>query len=183
MRSEPSRDMKQIESILKKFEFRDYAWINPQKIVVSQWVRMKCMFGCEEYGGASCPPNVPSVDLCQRFFAEYKNAVIFHFEKILEDPTDHKEWAKPINSKLLEAERAVFLAGYHKAFVTFMSTCNFCKECAKTKFQCENPHLGRPTPEALAVDVFATVKQYGFPIKVLKDYSERLNRYAFLLVE
>jgi predicted metal-binding protein len=34
----------------------------PQKIIVAQWVRMKCMFGCVEYGrSGACPPNTPSV--------------------------------------------------------------------------------------------------------------------------
>jgi hypothetical protein len=35
----------------------------------------------------------------------------------------------------------------------------------------------------MAVDVFATVRQFGFPIQVLADYSQAMNRYAFLLVE
>jgi predicted metal-binding protein len=175
--------MKQIESILTSLDFDNYSWIEPQKIVVSQWVRMKCTFGCAEYGGASCPPNVPPVEQCRRFFDEYTLAVIFHFEKILEDPADHREWAKSINAKLLKAEKEVFLAGYHKAFVTFMSKCSFCRECAQARSGCENPHLGRPSPEGLAVDVFATARHYGLPIKVVKNYSERLNRYALLMVE
>jgi hypothetical protein len=37
--------------------------------------------------------------------------------------------------------------------------------------------------EALAVDVFSTVRKYGFPIEVLSDFSQAMNRYAFLLVE
>ena len=31
--------------------------------------------------------------------------------------------------------------------------------------------------------VFATVRQFGFPIQVLSDYTQAMNRYAFLLVE
>ena len=30
--------------------YTDYCWINPADIVVAQWVRMKCTFGCAEYG-------------------------------------------------------------------------------------------------------------------------------------
>jgi predicted metal-binding protein len=47
--------MKKIVSIFKKNGFDDYAWIDPKRIVVSQWVRLKCMFGYEEYGCATCP--------------------------------------------------------------------------------------------------------------------------------
>jgi hypothetical protein len=35
----------------------------------------------------------------------------------------------------------------------------------------------------MAADVFSTVKQVGYPIEVLQDYSQTMNRYAFLLVE
>ena len=36
---------------------------------------------------------------------------------------------------------------------------------------------------SMAVDVYATVQQYGYHIEVLKDYDEPMDRYAFLLVE
>lgn len=126
-----------IESIFNKCDLIDYKWIDPKKIIVSQWVRLKCMFGCEDYGGASCPPNVPSVEDCRTFFHEYTNAVIFKFENNLNDPSDHKKWAKQSNSILLKVERDVFLGGYQKAFITLMSTCNFCKECIKDRRQCK----------------------------------------------
>lgn len=45
---------KRIEDILKSHVYSDYKWINPKKIVVSQWVRMKCKFGCGEYGRGGC---------------------------------------------------------------------------------------------------------------------------------
>jgi hypothetical protein len=48
---------------------------------------------------------------------------------------------------------------------------------------CKNPRLMRSSPEGMAVDVFATVRQFGFPIQVLSDYTQAMNRYAFLLVE
>jgi hypothetical protein len=35
----------------------------------------------------------------------------------------------------------------------------------------------------MAVDVYATVRQYGYPIEVLKDYGQPMNRYAFLMIE
>ena len=178
-----SGNMKKVLSIIKKFDFQDYAWIDPKKIVVSDWVRLKCMFGCEDYGNATCPPNAPTIENCRNFFKEYKNAFVFHFEKTFDDPADQRKWAKQINSKLLKAEKEVFLAGNYKAFLLLMSTCKLCDECVKDRLQCKNPRLRRPTPEALAVDVFATVRQYGFPIEVLKDYSERINRYAFLMID
>jgi hypothetical protein len=35
----------------------------------------------------------------------------------------------------------------------------------------------------MGVDVFSTVRQCGFPIQVLSDYAQVMNRYAFLLIE
>ena len=32
-------------------------------------------------------------------------------------------------------------------------------------------------------DVFTTVRKIGFPIEVLTEYSQAMNRYAFLLIE
>jgi hypothetical protein len=46
-----------------------------------------------------------------------------------------------------------------------------------------NPRPGRPTLESMAIDVFSTVRKLGYPIEVLKDYSEEMNRYAILLIE
>jgi hypothetical protein len=35
----------------------------------------------------------------------------------------------------------------------------------------------------MAMDVFATVRKLGYPIEVLTDYDQAMNRYAFLLIE
>ena len=39
---------KELEKMFKKNGYEDYRWINPKSIVVSQWARMKCMFGCRK---------------------------------------------------------------------------------------------------------------------------------------
>jgi len=174
---------KQLEELFLKHGFEDFKWINPQNIVVSQWVRMKCMFGCREYGrNACCPPNTPPVDECRGFFREYSEVVVFHFQKKFEKPEERHEWTKGINERLLNLEREVFLADNPKTFLLFMDSCSLCEECAEERVRCNNKKSARTTPEAMAVDVFSTVKQLGYPIKVLRDYSEAMNRYAFLLV-
>ncbi len=33
------------------------------------------------------------------------------------------------------------------------------------------------------MDVFSTVRQAGYPIEVLSDYTQAMNRYAFMLIE
>ena len=175
------RDLK---TLFQKYGYKDFRFIDPEKIVVSQWVRMKCMYGCGEYGqNASCPPNVPPVAECERFFREYSAAVVFHFDKKVDQPEDRHAWSSKVNMKLVKLEREVFLAGYERAFLLYMDSCCICSECSKERENCKEPRLARPSPEAMAMDVFTTVRQFGFPIEVRTDYSQKMDRYAFLMVE
>ncbi len=173
-----------LEQLFQEHDCRDYRWIDPSSIIVSQWVRMKCRFGCPDYCKcAACPPNTPPVADCERFFSEYRTAVIFRFAKSVAKPEDRHAWSRGINRGLLKLERDVFLKGYQRAFVLYMDPCNLCSECAPTRKDCRNPQDSRPSPEALAVDVFATVRRCGLPIAVLSDYAEEMNRYSILMIE
>ena len=126
----PTEQRQAIDTILQANDYHDYKWIDPQKIIVAQWVRMKCMFGCGEYGwGGACPPNTPSVTECERFFREYRDAIILHFAGQMEKPEDRHAWSAKINARLVKLERAVFLAGFERAFLLFMDSCCFCKDC------------------------------------------------------
>ena len=177
-------DKKELELQFKKHGYDDYKWIAPEHIVVSQWVRLKCMFGCSSFtNNASCPPNVPSVEECMLFFREYSDVVVFHFRRSFKKPDERHKWTKKVNLGLLELEREVFLSGYQKAFLLFMDTCNLCGSCTGLKSECKNQSSLRPTPEALAVDVFSTVRKYGYRIEVLNKYEQEMNRYAFLLIQ
>jgi predicted metal-binding protein len=177
-------DQSEFETLFNQSGFTDFKWIDPRHIIVSEWVRMKCAYGCKSFGkNATCPPNLPPVVECRRFFEEYQVGVIFHFEKTVEKPEDRHAWSRKTNLELLKLERAVFLTGYQKAFLLFMDSCSLCAECTGRKEDCKNPQSARPSPEAMALDVFSTVRGYGFPIEVLPDYTQAMNRFAFLLVE
>jgi predicted metal-binding protein len=177
-------DREVLERVFAAHGVADFRWMDPKEIVVSQWVRMKCEFGCGGYGqNATCPPNTPSVDACREFFEEYSEAAIIRFEKVVDRPEDRHAWTRGVNKGLVELEREVFLSGYEKAFLLFMDTCELCSECTGVRVECKVPRSARPTPEAMAVDVFATVRKVGYPIEVLAEYTEAMNRYAFLMVE
>jgi len=172
-----------LDKLFQTRGYSDFKWISPQKIIVSQWVRMKCIYGCGEYGkNACCPPNTPPVAECERFFKEYKDAVIFRFATKVAKPEDRHKWSRAINMKLAKLERDVFLSGHERAFLLFMDSCSLCQDCCGAKAACKQPRSARPSPEAMAVDVYSTVKQIGFPIQVLFDYSQEMNRYAFLMI-
>lgn len=173
-----------IESLLHAQGFDDFKWLDAQEIVVGEWVRLKCEFGCGSYGRmASCPPNTPSVEACRQFFSEYHRAIVLHFQMVAPDPTERRILNSRANLKLLKLEGAIFMAGYHKAFLLFMAPCVICPECVPNRVDCKEPKLCRPTPEGMAVDVYTTVRKLGFPIEVLTDLSQPMNRYAFLMVD
>ena len=176
-------ERKQIEDIARNFGYQDFRWVEPQQIVISHWVQMKCRFGCGSYGKvASCPPNVPNIEQSRAFFAEYSDVLILHFQQQVDAEQRH-QWSRQINLDLLKLEREVFLAGYRKAFLLFMDNCAICADCAPTRVECKVPQKSRPSPEGMGMDVFATVRSVGYPIEVLSDYDQPMNRYAFLLVD
>jgi len=173
----------QIDTILQENGYTDYKWIEPKQIVVSQWVRMKCKFGCGEFGrGGTCPPQTPSVAECREFFSEYEDALILHFEGLMDKPEDRHAWSAKINAKLVEMERAVFIAGYERAFLLFMDSCCFCRECTGQRETCEQPRMARPSPEAMAVDVYTTVRKVGFEVNVRSEFNQKMDRFAFLMI-
>jgi len=173
-----------LEELFKQYGFADFKWINTKDIVVSQWVRFRCLYGCSSYGkSGACPPHVPPVEDCRKMISEYKDSVVFRFQKQVAHPEDRKEWGRKTNLKLLELEKEVFLSGYFKTLLIPFDSCGLCEICSGNRIDCKNPKMIRPGAEALGIDVFSTVKSIGYPIKVLKDYSETMNRYAFLLVD
>ena len=177
-------DQAALENIFRSHGFGDFKWFPPKDTVTAQWVRMKCLFGCPEYGkNGTCPPHTPSVEECTRFFQDYRRGVIFHFEKKVKNPEDRHDWTRDINARLSALERDVFLAGNVKAFLLFMDSCTICADCGGSRDKCKNPKKARPTPEAMAVDVYSTVLRAGYPIEVLSDCEKAMNRYAFLLVD
>jgi len=173
-----------LKNLFHKHGFTDFRWLDPKDIVVAQWVRMKCLYGCPEYGRtATCPPHAPPVEECERFFRGYNRAVVFHFEKKVDRPEDRHAWSRKLDLALLKLEQEVFMAGFFKAFLLYLDSCNMCLECSGTRPGCKEPKLARPTADALGVDVFTTVRKLGYPIEVLSDYRQAMNRYAFLLID
>ncbi len=177
-------DRRRFEEVFAQHGCNDFKWFDPKDIVVSHWVRMKCRFGCEDYGKrVACPPNLPPISECKEFFSEYSEAVLFHFERVFEDPEERHDWTREIDKRLFEVEREVFLSGYHKAFILYIDPCDYCGNCTPSKQDCKHPRRARPSLEGLSVDVFTTVRKCGYEIEVLSDYDKKMNRYGMLLIE
>lgn len=177
------RDRERISTLFRQHGFDDYKWLTPEKdIIIAEWVRFHCLFGCDSYGiYASCPPAVPAVEECRRMIFEYADAVILHFP--LHDAT--QDDMRKLSARLGKLEREVFLAGYYKAFLINPSSCDLCKECCAegTREKCRNKKMSRPSAEALGIDVYQTARNAGYPIQVIREFGEPINRYVFLLIQ
>src|SRR5512136_1689394 len=141
-----SFDRQEMEALFRDRGLEDFRWLPPAGIVVARWVRMKCQFGCPEYGeSVACPPNVPPVEECERFFREYSEAAIFRFPKVAPDREQRRKWSREINTRLVALERDVFLLGFPKAFMLPMGRCPQCEECVSRPEDCRHPGSARPT--------------------------------------
>jgi predicted metal-binding protein len=173
-----------LEALFKDHGFVDFKWINAKDIVVAQWVRFRCMFGCRNYGKKwTCPPNVPPIEDCKQMISEYGQAAVFHFEKRVERIEEYSPWSKDVVSRLMKLEREIFLSGYYKTLLLSFTACVLCETCTDSRVECRNPMSVRPGADALGVDVYATVRSIGYPIQVVKDHKDITNRYAFMLIE
>jgi predicted metal-binding protein len=173
----------QIEDYLQENELFDFKWINPKDIIVAQWVRVKCEFGCSDYGLGTCPPNTPTVQECLEFFKEYDKGLIIRLTKSADKEKYPSDWSKEMTSKLLELERKVFLEGFQKAFLLNQTCCSLCSDCSGNRLDCKDKRKSRPSPEAFAVDVYQTVRNSGLKINVIKENPSEINRIAILLIE
>lgn len=173
----------EIESILKSQGFPDYKWIDPKEIIVAQWVRVKCTFGCGDYGLGACPPNTPSVNECDRFFKEYDNGLIIRLTKYADKNAYPSDWSREITNRLFDIEREIFLSGYHKAFLLNQTCCTLCKDCSGNRIDCKDKTKSRPSPESFAVDVYQTVRKAGLEINVIAENPAEISKIAILLIE
>ncbi len=172
-----------IESILKNQHFTDFKWINPKEIEVAHWVRVKCTFGCADYGLGTCPPNTPSVTDCDSFFKEYESAIIIRLSKFADKNSYPSDWSKEMTSKLLDIEREIFLSGFQKVFLLNQTCCSLCQDCPGNRINCKDKVRSRPSPESFAVDVYKTVRNAGLDINVVAQNPADMNRIAILLIE
>jgi len=151
--------------------------IRAEDIVISDWVRLKCQYGCDGYGKRlTCPPHSPSPEEFGRVLDDYDWAILMKFEP----KAPEYEWEGP-HEVAVKLEREAFLSGYHSAFALGSGPCPYCEECNLR--ECVHPRLARPSMEACGFDVYATVRKAGFDLQVVKDRSERPTYFSLLLVQ
>ena len=178
----------------------DFRVISTEKVVVAEWVRWKCMFGCRAYGKhLNCPPYVPSIENTKNLISCYDIAIVARFKaepnyEVTPSRIHHFLWEaiKNMYDKMFEMERHAFLSGYYKAFALYAVPCAYCDPCIPeveedidhtAKRLCPFQHKMRPSMEATGIDVFQTVRNAGYKIKVLTSPYEDIFFFGLLLLE
>ena len=159
-------------------------------IVIADWVRFKCRYGCKGYAKhLGCPPYAPSPQETRAMVSDYETGLLLRFEGVPghesfgpdDLPEDFHHFYKDlilwVNSTVHLIEKTAFYDGFYKAFGFGGYPCIYCEECVAE--QCDGPvdesmrrlcrHMDRvrPSMEAAGMDVFATAKNAGWELSTI----------------
>ncbi len=163
---------KLLENLLRG-RVKDFKLIDPKEVAIEEWVRLKCQYGCDGYGLClTCPPYTPEPSQTRKILDSYRIAILLW----------QPEGWRSLREICAELERELFLLGYYKAFTMPSGPCELCDPCP-LEYPCRHPEKARPSMEACGIDVYATVRKFGFPIDVVKDRSCKANYYGLVLIE
>lgn len=156
--------------------------IDTASVVTAQWVRMKCLYGCDDNGSyRTCPPNAPEPAQTRRLLDEFHRAVLLH-----SGPHRGREKSDPMSRRLNDAayrlEGELFLAGFYKAWMMGAGPCDYCGTCDLER-PCVAPERARPSMEGCGIDVFTTVRDAGWRIEVVRDEGDDYDFFALVLVD
>lgn len=157
---------------IKTLGFKEVRFIEAENIHVTDWADLRCRFGCNRYGTGHCPPNSPSAAKTRQVLEDYSHALLLEGEPPGRD----------FQRQVLAAEKAAFVAGFHKAFAYWAGPCEICDTCV-TDGVCRNPRDSRPSMEGAGIDVFTTVRQAGFSLRTLPNQGDFVKFFALLLLE
>jgi predicted metal-binding protein len=164
--------------------------ISADMIVVSEWVRYKCRYGCKGYAKHfSCPPYAPTPDETRNMLRDYETALLLRFDGIPgieefstdEIPEDFHPWYKDmilwIHDTVHFIEKRAFYDGFYKAFGFGAYPCIYCEHCVAEESEglvdeslkrlCRHMDMVRPSMEACGMDVFATAKNAGWELTTI----------------
>lgn len=155
-----------------EFGAKDAKIIDTKTIVTAPWTIFKCQYGCGRYGKRlCCPPYSPGYKQIQEIINNYKWGILF----TLND-------GNKVTDIAVKMAKTLFFDGYYKSIGFGSGPCRKCKECNING--CNLPGQTAPAMEACGIDVFATARQNGYKIQVLKDEnSEIQNHFGLILVE
>jgi len=153
--------------------FEDAVLISTDKIATGSWVRVKCRYGCKNYGRKlQCPPLGIDLSLTKDIIGEYESALVL-------------EGMPPgINfyDNLLKLEKKAFLDGLYKAFAFGAGPCPYCKSCPSDGI-CLFPDKARPSMEGSGIDVYKTAQNAGIRLEPVLEKGQYIKYIGLLLLE
>lgn len=161
------------------------AAISARDVVVAEWVRFRCRYGCRGYAKhLSCPPYAPTPEETQRMVDGYAVGLLLRFDGVPGHPaiepdmipedfhhfyTDLIRW---VNTTVWKIEKTAFSDGFYKAFGFGAYPCGYCETCVaeeqtgrvdeSLRRWCRHMDRVRPSMEAAGMDVFATAAAVGW---------------------
>jgi len=155
--------------------------IDTRTVIVGNWVRLKCQYGCSGYGKRyTCPPYSPTPEYTKKMLAEYSKGLLLQIENIT--PKDEPKASRKIKKIVAALEREIFLDGYYKAFGMASGPCRFCQTCDLNK-PCRFPELARSAMEACGIDVFQTARNNDFKLEVVQTEYSLCSFVSLILIE
>jgi len=151
-------------------------------VVVARWPRLKCEYGCEDYGTTlSCPPYAPDPERFAALLADYRRALLVWVEAAGEEPSSPRH---RLHETLLDLEREALLAGLTKAFALTEGPCPWCADepCLFAE-GCRHPRKRRPAMSACGIDTFATAAAAGLDLRVATDEGAPYRLVGLLLLD
>ena len=149
----------------------DAKLIGTDQIVIRNWVRWKCRFGCPNYGKCfTCPPYTPTPQEMRNVLDEYSVALFFRYESSTSENLAFK------------LERQIFLEGYPAAFALTSGSCKLCSECRVETGHCVKPVEARPSMESCGISVFETANNVGYKLEMLTSKDQNYLRYGLVLL-
>ncbi len=191
MRTELKDEIEKL-SILARERGAQARPIAAHDVIVADWVRFKCRFGCKGYGKhMSCPPYAPSPEETRSMLSEYSTGLLLRFDGIPghevlqpdEIPLDFHPFYRDlilwVNGTVHFMEKTAFYDDFHKAFGFGAYPCIYCEHqhCVAEEHEgivdesvrrlCRHMDLVRPTMEGSGIDVFATARSVGWDLHVV----------------
>lgn len=161
-------------------------------IKVDDWIRLKCQYGCPNYGRRfTCPPYSPEPSVMRAMLEGYSTAFLLSFDASA-SPGDAEihvgiDGMDRAVDAFLRLERFAFLNRYPKAFVFGINHCPGCHVCSVEEGigACKKPQMARPSLESCGINVGKLLECTGWEargIDVLKK-EDRVSLISLLLLE
>ena len=99
-------DLERFAKLAVRMGAVDAKVIDAKDVVVQNWVRLKCQYGCGNYGKSlTCPPYSPSPDQMRHVLSGYSYAILMRLP----------DESMATHDLVVKLERHAFLAGYYSA--------------------------------------------------------------------